>query len=211
MHFILFQTSRLVALITSPMPPVPLTTCLQAACFSTLCKDCFKSSPLFSNFDLLSPFASFCFNDGHYLSALRTSQRLPQLAVLSPLTLRKVMFLWVRPACSLDRILFFFLESLIFTYPHCILYLPSVPLYRFLSLAFFFLIGVQMFYDVVLVSTVQQSRVPCAIQQVLSSYLFYTYQCIQVNPNLPIHYPSSLSPLGTHTFVLYICVSISAL
>ena len=53
------------------------------------------------------------------------------------------------------------------------------------------------------------------IQQVLISYLFYTHQCIHVNPNLPIHTnphptPSSFSPLGVHTFVLYICVSISA-
>ena len=45
------------------------------------------------------------------------------------------------------------------------------------------------------------------IQQVLISYLFYTYQCIYVNPNLPIH-PTSpmLSLFGVHTFVLYICV-----
>ena len=54
------------------------------------------------------------------------------------------------------------------------------------------------------------------IQQVLISYLFYTHQCIHVNPNLPIHHntttrPLPLSPLGVHTFVLYICVSISAL
>ena len=48
------------------------------------------------------------------------------------------------------------------------------------------------------------------IQQVLISYLFYTYLCIHVNPNLPIHPttappPTPLSPLGVHTFVLYIC------
>ena len=54
------------------------------------------------------------------------------------------------------------------------------------------------------------SRVPCAIQQVLISYLFYTQQGIYVNPNLPI-YPTPLSRLGIHTFVLYFCVSISAL
>ena len=54
------------------------------------------------------------------------------------------------------------------------------------------------------------SRVPCAIQQVLISYLFYTQQCIYVNPNLPIH-PTPPPPLGIHKFVLYICVSISAL
>ena len=68
-------------------------------------------------------------------------------------------------------------------------------------------------------------RVPCAIQQVLISYLFYTQcqQCIYVNPNLPIgigidiytllilciivswsspsHPPL---PLGIHMFVLYL-------
>ena len=54
------------------------------------------------------------------------------------------------------------------------------------------------------------------IQQVLISHQFYTHQCIHVNPNQPIHHttiptPLRLSPLGVHTFVLYICVSISAL
>ena len=54
------------------------------------------------------------------------------------------------------------------------------------------------------------------IQQVLISHQFYTQQCIHVNPNLPIDHttiptPPPLSPLGVHTFVLYICVSISAL
>ena len=48
------------------------------------------------------------------------------------------------------------------------------------------------------------------IQQILISYPFYTHQCIHVNPNLPIH-PPPLSPLGVHTFVLYIWVSLSAL
>ena len=36
----------------------------------------------------------------------------------------------------------------------------------------------------------------CAILQVLISYLFYTQQCIYVNPNLPV-YPSSFSLLPT--------------
>ena len=40
------------------------------------------------------------------------------------------------------------------------------------------------------------SRVACAIQQVLISYLFYIQQCVFVNPNLPI-YPISSSPLVT--------------
>ena len=54
------------------------------------------------------------------------------------------------------------------------------------------------------------------IQQVLISHQFYTHQCIHVNPNCPIHHTTTptapqLSPLGVHTFVFYICVSISAL
>ena len=54
------------------------------------------------------------------------------------------------------------------------------------------------------------------IEQVLISHQFYTHQCIHVNPNGPIYHttnptPSRLSPLGVHMFVLYICVSISAL
>ena len=54
------------------------------------------------------------------------------------------------------------------------------------------------------------------IQQVLISHQFYTHQCIHVNPNRPIHHttpppPPRLSPLGVHMFVLYTCVSTSAL
>ena len=50
----------------------------------------------------------------------------------------------------------------------------------------------------------------------LISYPFYTDHCIHVNPNRPIHHtttttPLPVSPLGVHTFVLYICISISAL
>ena len=50
------------------------------------------------------------------------------------------------------------------------------------------------------------------IQQVLISHQFYTHQCIHVNPNHPIHHttiptPPRLSPLGVHTFVLYICLN----
>ena len=47
------------------------------------------------------------------------------------------------------------------------------------------------------------SRVPCAIQQVLISYLFYTQyqQCICVNPNLPIPPTTPLSPMvSIHLF-----------
>ena len=51
------------------------------------------------------------------------------------------------------------------------------------------------------------SRVPCAIQQVLISYLFYIQyqQCIYVNTNLPI-YPTPTPRLGIHTFVPYVCL-----
>ena len=54
------------------------------------------------------------------------------------------------------------------------------------------------------------------IQQALISYPFYTYQCIYVNPNLPVHPTTTphhhhFPRLGVHTFVLYNCVSISAL
>ena len=98
-----------------------------------------------------------------------------------------------------------------------------------------FFIGVQLLYTAVSVSAVQQSesavcihiscifkfsshlghqrapsRVPCAVQQVLISYVFYTQQCIYVNPNLPIHPTLPSFPLGIHTFFslrlcLYFC------
>ena len=50
----------------------------------------------------------------------------------------------------------------------------------------------------------------------LISHQFYTHQCIHVNPNHPIQHttiptPPRFSPVGVHTFVLYICVSTSAL
>ena len=50
----------------------------------------------------------------------------------------------------------------------------------------------------------------------LISHQFYTHQCIHVNPNHPVQHttiptPPWFSPLGVHTFVLYICVSTSAL
>ena len=54
------------------------------------------------------------------------------------------------------------------------------------------------------------SRVHCAIQQILTSYLIQTQQCIYVNPNLPIH-PTPASSLGIHTSVILVCVSIFAL
>ena len=56
----------------------------------------------------------------------------------------------------------------------------------------------------------------CLFIYFLISHPFYTPQCIHVNPNLPIHHtttpnPCRFPPLGVHTFVLYFCVSISAL
>ena len=53
------------------------------------------------------------------------------------------------------------------------------------------------------------TRVPCAIPQVLTGYLFYMQQCKYVTLNLPTH-PTSSFCLGVHKLVLYICVSISA-
>ena len=62
------------------------------------------------------------------------------------------------------------------------------------------------------------SRVPCAVQSVLISYLFYTQQCIYVNPNLPMH-PSHPSPLPlilnftqvTHYFGSLFCTNLYVL
>ena len=56
------------------------------------------------------------------------------------------------------------------------------------------------------------SRVPCAIQQVLISYLFYAdyQQCIYVNPNLPIPPTPSLSPLASiHLFSMSVPIAVS--
>ena len=91
-------------------------------------------------------------------------------------------------------------------------------------------IGVQLIYNIVLILGAQQSeyvhsflrffshighyrvlsRVPCAIQQVLISYLFYIQQCVYVNPNLPT-YPSPLTTCLFSKFVFYICDSTSVL
>ena len=53
------------------------------------------------------------------------------------------------------------------------------------------------------------SRVPCAVEQVLIAYLFYSRVCTSV----PIFQfvPPPPSPFSIHRFVLYIRVSISAL
>ena len=53
------------------------------------------------------------------------------------------------------------------------------------------------------------SRVPCAIQEVLTSYLFcMVYICQSQSPNLSL--PPTF-PLGNHKFAFYICDSISVL
>ena len=89
----------------------------------------------------------------------------------------------------------------------------------------FFLIEVLLIYNVVLVSGVQQSdsiiyiyryryilffiffsiignykiwnTVPCAIQQVLVVYLFYTLWCVSVNPKLLVYPSPHFPPLVT--------------
>ena len=92
----------------------------------------------------------------------------------------------------------------------------------------------QLLYNIVLISKVKQqkyirmpllfgfpshlgyhralSRVPSAIEQVLTSYIFHTWyqQCIHVNKNLPVH-PAPLPSFLISIFVFYFYVSISAL
>ena len=53
------------------------------------------------------------------------------------------------------------------------------------------------------------SRVPCVTQYVLISYQFYILQCVYVN--LPIYPSLHLLAPGNHTFIFYICNSISVL
>ena len=50
-------------------------------------------------------------------------------------------------------------------------------------------------------------RVPCAIQLVLISYLFYTQyqQCIYINPNLPIYPTYPLSLWCPYIYSLHLC------
>ena len=55
------------------------------------------------------------------------------------------------------------------------------------------------------------SWAPCAIQQVPTSHLFYTWSCIYVHPNLPVHptpaSPTTVStrPLSTSASLFLIC------
>ena len=55
------------------------------------------------------------------------------------------------------------------------------------------------------------SRVPCAIQQVLISYLFYIQQCLYVTPNLLIYPSPRPFSFGNHKFVFEDCESVSVL
>ena len=48
------------------------------------------------------------------------------------------------------------------------------------------------------------SRVPCAIQQILTSYLYYMESSVYVNPSLLIS-PSPI-PSGKHKFVFHSCL-----
>ena len=43
------------------------------------------------------------------------------------------------------------------------------------------------------------------IQQVLISYPFYTYQCIHVSPNLPIHPTTTTTPATFPPWCPYVC------
>ena len=107
-------------------------------------------------------------------------------------------------------------------------WIPENRIFYFFKLSF---IGVQLLYSIVLFSAVQQSesvihisslfqisfpfRSPQNIEQgfLLNGFslvnLFYTYQCIYVNPNLSSAYPPC--PLCIHKLVLFLRVSISVL
>ena len=85
-----------------------------------------------------------------------------------------------------------------------------------LSFIFFFLIEVQLIYNIILIAGVQHNDskflwiilhlqllqyigcIPCVVQYILVTYLFYTQQLVPLNP-LPLSCPSppSLSPLVT--------------
>ena len=69
-----------------------------------------------------------------------------------------------------------------------------------------------MFHNVVLVSTVQRSEIEFPVLYSRFSLVIYFIH-ISIYLLIPIFHfiPPLLSPLGVHTFVLYICVSISAL
>ena len=55
------------------------------------------------------------------------------------------------------------------------------------------------------------SRVPCAMQQVFVSYLFYIQQCAYVNPNLPIYPSTQPFSFGNYKFAFEVYESVSTL
>ena len=50
------------------------------------------------------------------------------------------------------------------------------------------------------------SRVPCAKQQVLISYIFYIQQCIYVSPNLPVHSTAHFPLQYPYICSLHLCL-----
>ena len=103
------------------------------------------------------------------------------------------------------------------------------PLCGCLYLFIFIFIQVQLIYNIILISSTWHSDskclqiilhlqllydmgyIPCAVQYILVSYLFYTQQSAPLNP-LPYLAPAPFPlPIRNHQFVLYICESISFL
>ena len=118
-------------------------------------------------------------------------------------------------------------------YQHCCVYIfnmincnvlqGSFSFYLFLK----FFLEIQLIYNAVLVSGVQQNDSdiyiyilffflqdieysPCAMQRVPVGYLFYIQQYVYFNPKLLI-YPSLPLPFGNHKFAFYVCESVSVL
>ena len=52
------------------------------------------------------------------------------------------------------------------------------------------------------------SWAPCAVQQLCTSYLLYTWYCAYINTNLPV--PTPLPP-RVHKSILYVCISVPTL
>ena len=105
----------------------------------------------------------------------------------------------------------------------------SVP-----TACFFLKIEVQLIYNVVLITAIQQSDsvihiytvffkiffsimvyhrilniVPCAIQQDLVVYPFYIYKLTSADSNLPLHSSPNPRPLDNHQSVVYVRDSVS--
>ena len=101
---------------------------------------------------------------------------------------------------------------------------------QYSNLYFLFYVGIQLVYNVVLVSSVQQSesvicifilfrllsridyyiilsRIPCAVHQVLVDFLFYIYLCMCINPKLLIYPLPYVSCFGNHKSVFEVSES----